>query len=359
MLKLIQNKKKGGEKAFRYSLRKFKFGAASVLVGLAFLGLGSQKVYAHYIADDNIIYLGDSKSEANAARQTMKIRTEISRGGTHVKYTIIFNDNYELWRRPGLNVWLPEGLREETITIKTFTSAGVTGGGGKEFRLKNDLNLTNFKSPTRELLKPPHRGGNKANWDKFWTNVTSTGSGSEIATKWKDQNLLSFGLNSWENRSHNAYKWEIEADAKNGVVLSQLPILAGMENWDNGYPRYVLSGPDETADTDGDGFPDKVEKAEGTDPNDPKSNPDTKDTDGDGFPDKVEKAEGTDPNDPKSNPDTKDTDGDSFPDVVEKDAGSDPNDKNSTPDNVDTDKDGFPDVVEKDAGTDPNDPKLE
>lgn len=96
MLKLIQNKKKGGEKAFRYSLRKFKFGAASVLVGLAFLGLGSQKVYAHYIADDNIIYLGDSKSEANAARQTMKIRTEISRGGTHVKYTIIFNDNYEL-----------------------------------------------------------------------------------------------------------------------------------------------------------------------------------------------------------------------------------------------------------------------
>ncbi|MBW8118901.1 thrombospondin type 3 repeat-containing protein, partial [Streptococcus pseudopneumoniae] len=45
------------------------------------------------------------------------------------------------------------------------------------------------------------------------------------------------------------------------------------------------------------------------------------DTDGDGFPDKVEKAEGTDPNDPKSNPDTKDTDGDGFPDVVEKDAG--------------------------------------
>ncbi|WP_250850058.1 LPXTG cell wall anchor domain-containing protein [Streptococcus pseudopneumoniae] len=283
----------------------------------------------------------------------MKIRTEISRGGTHVKYTIIFNDNYELWRRPGLNVWLPEGLREETITIKTFTSAGVTGGGGKEFRLKNDLNLTNFKSPTRELLKPPHRGGNKANWDKFWTNVTSTGSGSEIATKWKDQNLLSFGLNSWENRSHNAYKWEIEADAKNGVVLSQLPILAGMENWDNGYPRYILSGPDETADTDGDGFPDKVEKAEGTDPNDPKSNPDTKDTDGDGFPDKVEKAEGTDPNDPKSNPDTKDTDGDGFPDVVEKDAGTDPNDKNSTPDNVDTDKDGFPDKEEVEKGTDP------
>ncbi|WP_240148703.1 thrombospondin type 3 repeat-containing protein, partial [Streptococcus sp. 2001] len=285
----------------------------------------------------------------------MKIRTEISRGGTHVKYTIIFNDNYELWRRPGLNVWLPEGLREETITIKTFTSAGVTGGGGKEFRLKNDLNLTNFKSPTRELLKPPHRGGNKANWDKFWTNVTSTGSGSEIATKWKDQNLLSFGLNSWENRSHNAYKWEIEADAKNGVVLSQLPILAGMENWDNGYPRYVLSGPDETADTDGDGFPDKVEKAEGTDPNDPKSNPDTKDTDKDGFPDVVEKDAGTDPNDPKSNPDTKDTDGDGFPDKVEKAEGTDPNDPQSNPDTKDTDGDSFPDVVEKDAGSDPND----
>ncbi|MBF9660185.1 hypothetical protein, partial [Streptococcus pseudopneumoniae] len=54
---------------------------------------------------------------------------------------------------------------------------------------------------------------------------------------------------------------------------------------------------------------------------------------------------------------TADTDGDGFPDVVEKDAGSDPNDKNSTPDNLDTDKDGFPDKVEKAEGTDPNDPK--
>ncbi|MBF9662183.1 hypothetical protein, partial [Streptococcus pseudopneumoniae] len=39
---------------------------------------------------------------------------------------------------------------------------------------------------------------------------------------------------------------------------------------------------------------DFVENEEGTDPNDPKSNPDTKDTEGDGFPDKVEKAEGKD-----------------------------------------------------------------
>ncbi|WP_432654141.1 hypothetical protein, partial [Streptococcus pseudopneumoniae] len=40
---------------------------------------------------------------------------------------------------------------------------------------------------------------------------------------------------------------------------------------------------------------------------------------------------------PKSNPDTKDTDGDGFPDVVEKDAGTDPNDKNSTPEKNETD----------------------
>ncbi|WP_188108540.1 YSIRK-type signal peptide-containing protein, partial [Streptococcus sp. 3874] len=386
-MKLIQNKKKGGEKAFRYSLRKFKFGAASVLVGLSFLGSDISTVSAHFETVDNVTYLGDTPKEVENAKQSVQVRTEISKNGKHVKYTILFNKNYEYWARPGLTAWLPTGLDHRTVRIRTYNSDGKTGGGGLPWKLVHDLGVHEFPGATRELVfNPDFDPRNEGKWNEFWEKIGKVGSGSDIPTEWKEKNQLLFGINSWENFSHNAYKWEIEADVQDGVVASQLPVVAGIVQPRSRYPRYVAVGPNETVDTDGDGFPDKeevekgtdpndpksnpdtkdtdgdgfpdkVEKAEGTNPNDPQSNPDTKDTDGDGFPDKVEKAEGTNPNDPKSNPDTKDTDGDGFPDVVEKDAGSDPNDKNSTPDNVDTDKDGFPDKVEKAEGTNPNDPQ--
>ncbi|NIB83355.1 YSIRK-type signal peptide-containing protein, partial [Streptococcus pseudopneumoniae] len=358
MLKLIQNKKKGGEKAFRYSLRKFKFGAASVLVGLSFLGSDISTVSAHFETVDNVTYLGDTPREVGYAKQSVQVRTEISKNGKHVKYTILFNKNYEYWARPGLTAWLPTGLDHRTVRIRTYNSDGKTGGGGLPWKLVHDLGVHEFPGATRELVfNPDFDPRNEGKWNEFWEKIGKVGSGSDIPTEWKEKNQLLFGINSWENFSHNAYKWEIEADVQDGVVASQLPVVAGIVQPRSRYPRYVAVGPNETVDTDGDGFPDKEEVEKGTDPNDPKSNPDTKDTDGDGFPDKVEKAEGTNPNDPKSNPDTKDTDGDGFPDVVEKDAGSDPNDKNSTPDNVDTDKDGFPDKVEKAEGTNPNDPQ--
>ncbi|MBF9684968.1 YSIRK-type signal peptide-containing protein, partial [Streptococcus pseudopneumoniae] len=398
MLKLIQNKKKGGEKAFRYSLRKFKFGAASVLVGLSFLGSDISTVSAHFETVDNVTYLGDTPREVGYAKQSVQVRTEISKNGKHVKYTILFNKNYEYWARPGLTAWLPTGLDHRTVRIRTYNSDGKTGGGGLPWKLVHDLGVHEFPGATRELVfNPDFDSRNEGKWNEFWEKIGKVGSGSDIPTEWKEKNQLLFGINSWENFSHNAYKWEIEADVQDGVVASQLPVVAGIVQPRSRYPRYVAVGPNETVDTDGDGltdkqeidkgtdplkqdtdgdgltdkqeidkgtdplkpatdgdgFPDVVEEDAGSDSNDKNSTPDNVDTDGDGFPDKVEKAEGTDPNDPQSNPDTKDTDGDGFPDVVEKDAGSDPNDPKSNPDTKDTDGDGFPDKEEVEKGTDP------
>jgi hypothetical protein len=73
---------------------------------------------------------------------------------------------------------------------------------------------------------------------------------------------------------------------------------------------YPLEPGDET-DTDGDGVPDIVEVAGGTDPNDPADAPDS---DGDGVPDYVEQEAGTNDEDAD---DFTDTDGDGVPDYVE------------------------------------------
>ncbi|MBF9647496.1 YSIRK-type signal peptide-containing protein, partial [Streptococcus pseudopneumoniae] len=406
MLKLIQNKKKGGEKAFRYSLRKFKFGAASVLVGLSFLGSDISTVSAHFETVDNVTYLGDTPKEVENAKQSVQVRTEISKNGKHVKYTILFNKNYEYWARPGLTAWLPTGLDHRTVRIRTYNSDGKTGGGGLPWKLVHDLGVHEFPGATRELVfNPDFDPRNEGKWNEFWEKIGKVGSGSYIPTEWKEKNQLLFGINSWENFSHNAYKWEIEADVQDGVVASQLPVVAGIVQPRSRYPRYVAVGPNETVDTDGDGLTDKQEVDKGTDPLkqdtdgdgltdkqeiDKGTDPLKQDTDGDGLTDKQEVDKGTDPlkqdtdgdgltdkqeidkgTDPLKQDTDGDgltdkqevdkgtdplkpaTDGDGFPDVVEKDAGSDPNDPKSNPDTKDTDGDGFPDKVEKAEGTDP------
>ncbi|WP_100630289.1 MBG domain-containing protein [Algoriphagus formosus] len=92
-----------------------------------------------------------------------------------------------------------------------------------------------------------------------------------------------------------------------------------------------------TNDSDGDGVPDDVELADGTDPNDPD---DFRDSDGDGVPDQVEEDAGTDPNDSSDYPDT---DEDGVPDYVEDREGSNPNNGS---DFLDSDGDGVPDYVQ-------------
>lgn len=87
------------------------------------------------------------------------------------------------------------------------------------------------------------------------------------------------------------------------------------------------------ADTDGGGVNDGQERRFGTDPLDPSDDGNARDTDGDGVPDVVEIAIGTNPN-------AADTDGDGVPDGEE--VGPTP----TTP--RDTDGDGTPDVLDPD-----------
>jgi len=108
-------------------------------------------------------------------------------------------------------------------------------------------------------------------------------------------------------------------------------------------------------DSDGDGVPDAIEIANGTDPNNPN---DFLDSDGDGVPDLVEQAEGTDPNDPFS---ILDSDGDGASDYTERGGDKDGDgigdefessitdtDGNNINDDLDSDADGdgIPDTTE-------------
>ena len=125
----------------------------------------------------------------------------------------------------------------------------------------------------------------------------------------------------------------------------------------------IEPAPPPPPDSDGDGFPDSVEVAAGTDPQDPNDHPPV-DSDGDGMTDEEEVAQGTDPHDSDSdndglsdsyevthgtNPNNPDSDGDGSSDKYERNDGTDPNDPNS----VDSDHDGLTNQEEAAAGTNP------
>ncbi|MBN1308043.1 MAG: Ig-like domain-containing protein [Chitinispirillaceae bacterium] len=107
---------------------------------------------------------------------------------------------------------------------------------------------------------------------------------------------------------------------------------------------------DRFSDRDGDMFPDWIEKAFATSPDDPGSYPNfTLDTDLDGFPDFLEQFAGSNPEDAESKPE--DTDPvDNIPDMLQQRPEWRPEL------NMDDDKDGFPNEVEMLFGTDPWNP---
>ncbi len=109
----------------------------------------------------------------------------------------------------------------------------------------------------------------------------------------------------------------------------------------------VTNPPNTNIDTDGDGVPDAIEIAQGTDPN---IAGDALDSDGDGVPDYIEVQQGTNPNNPL---DVKDSDGDGMPDYLEIHLGYNPLVVDVP---LDSDHDGVPDTVEIQLGTNPNDP---
>jgi len=130
--------------------------------------------------------------------------------------------------------------------------------------------------------------------------------------------------------------------------------------------RTCSSDDSDFPDADGDGVPDSVETAQGTDPNDGSS---FLDPDGDGVPNYVEDRQGTDSNDGTdavdtdglsdydevlrgTNPANPDSDGDDIPDNVEVADGSLPTDSQSF---ADRDLDGVPDLIEINEGSDPDD----
>jgi hypothetical protein len=108
------------------------------------------------------------------------------------------------------------------------------------------------------------------------------------------------------------------------------------------------------ADTDGDGYNDKVETDAKTDPNNPASFPVPPDTDGDGIPDASETNTGVyvSPTDTGTDPNNADTDGDGLSDSVETATGTyvSPTDTGTDPNTSDSDGDGLSDGVETNTG---------
>ena len=129
----------------------------------------------------------------------------------------------------------------------------------------------------------------------------------------------------------------------------QLPDNFGGYILEFGYPSDPFK-----ADTDGDGYNDKVETDAKTDPNNPASFPVPPDADNDGIPDANETNTGVyvSPTDTGTDPNNADTDGDGLSDGVETATGTYVSATNTgtDPNIPDTDGDGLSDSVETNTG---------
>ncbi|WNG55016.1 OmpA family protein [Archangium gephyra] len=163
-----------------------------------------------------------------------------------------------------------------------------------------------------------------------------------------------------EDANHNG---RVDSGERN--PLDPADDLTGIDTDGDGIPDSIetATGTDPTkADTDGDGIPDGVEDTNHNGVVDPgETDPRKADTDGDGLPDGIEDKNHNGVVDPgETDPRNPDTDGGGVPDGVE-DANHngvvDPGETNplDPADDKDTDKDGIPDVREVELGLDPND----
>ena len=165
-------------------------------------------------------------------------------------------------------------------------------------------------------------------------NAAGAGSISETALTLIAGDSLSYVVNV-------AVPFSFVGNLVNTATVSA--VEADPNNTNNSVTDTNTSSPD----SDGDGVPDAIEIADGTDPNNPN---DFKDSDGDGVPDFIEAAEGTDPNDPLS---ILDNDGDGLSNYVERGGDKDGDgigdefesfitdtDGNNIKDDLDTDADG-------------------
>ncbi|HEM3167964.1 TPA: YSIRK-type signal peptide-containing protein, partial [Streptococcus suis 92-1400] len=247
----------------KYGLRKLSVGLVSCILGCSiFLG-PAISVYAQSSWDTSgNIALGDTEKEVGEAKKSLNFTTNFNEQDRIVTYTIFFNANHENWRRPGLDVFLPDIIDVSSINItrELKEHGGIWVPQGKESLVEFD------KGSTREAIWYTDTN----NFNDRWNRIKRTGSGgtSEL-DKWKDAGKFSVFLNSWEVNSTKQYKWTVTANVKEGVTpleVKEAPVVVGMATWANGWPRYIGTGPH---DTDGDGYSDIAESHYNTDPTDP------------------------------------------------------------------------------------------
>ena len=207
----------------------------------------------------------------------------------------------------------------------------------------------------------------QAEWDIIWTTCGANWAGKYywlgasdrlVARDWRWVTDEAWSYNRWcpgepsGGPEDELISWVDLPDGQpgwNDGIGDSLPGNFGGYLLEFGYPTDPFK-----ADTDGDGYDDKVETDAKTDPNNPASFPVPLDADGDGIPDANETNTGVyvSPTDTGTDPNNPDTDGDGLSDGVETATGTyvSPTDTGTDPNIPDSDGDGLSDSVETNTG---------